>query len=345
MRFDFVIGNPPYQDEAVGDNKNFNSPIYNLFLDASYTCADKVEMIHPARFLFNAGGTPKAWNTKMLNDPHFKIETYERDSTKVFANTDIKGGVCVSYYDKDKDFGKIGIFLPDPEHMSIYHKVCDTDFVSFNTIINSPVIYKISETLYKERPEDKEKLSKGNEYDIRTNVFKLLDDVFVESIPSDADPKDYLKIYGCKKNIRVERYVLRKFINDEPLAGKYKVLISEANGKGELGEALAPPFIGEPDSISTQSFVPIGACDTREEAESILKYIKSKFARLMLGVMKVTQHASISTWGKVPLQDFSSSSDIDWTQSVHNIDQQLYKKYGLTDEEQAFIESHVKEMN
>lgn len=69
-RFDFVIGNPPYQDETLGDNKGFAPPVYDKFLSEGYKVGERVMMIHPARFLFNAGTTPKAWNTKMLNDPH-----------------------------------------------------------------------------------------------------------------------------------------------------------------------------------------------------------------------------------------------------------------------------------
>ncbi len=88
MKFDFIIGNPPYQEDVVGDNKTFAAPIYDKFLDAAYQLASKVEMIHPARFLFNAGSTPKAWNKKMLDDPHFKILYYKRESSQVFSNTE-----------------------------------------------------------------------------------------------------------------------------------------------------------------------------------------------------------------------------------------------------------------
>lgn len=98
MKFDFVIGNPPYNDDfGIGENDSFAAPVYHKFLDAAYQVADKVEMIHPARFLFNAGSTPKAWNQKILNDCHFKVLDYEQDSRKVFSNTEIKGGVVISY--------------------------------------------------------------------------------------------------------------------------------------------------------------------------------------------------------------------------------------------------------
>ncbi len=89
MKFDFCIGNPPYQDNTLGDNANFAPPVYNKFMDASYEITDKVELIHPARFLFNVGSTPKEWNQKILNDSHFKVLYYEQDSSKVFPNTDI----------------------------------------------------------------------------------------------------------------------------------------------------------------------------------------------------------------------------------------------------------------
>ena len=90
MKFDYIIGNPPYQIE--NNNNGRKKPIYNLFMDESYKCGKVVELITPARFIFDAGQTPKAWNEKMLNDEHFKIISYEPDGSKVFPNTEIKGG-------------------------------------------------------------------------------------------------------------------------------------------------------------------------------------------------------------------------------------------------------------
>ena len=89
MKFDFAIGNPAYQDSTLGDNDTYAPPIYHKFIDAACEIADKVEMVHPARFLFNAGSTPKSWNEKMLNDPHFKVLEYEEDCKKLFTNTEI----------------------------------------------------------------------------------------------------------------------------------------------------------------------------------------------------------------------------------------------------------------
>lgn len=106
MKFDVVIGNPPYQEERVNDN-NQASPLYNLFMDESRKISDKVILITPARFLSNAGATPKSWNKAMLNDKHLKVVYFEPRSQNIFPNTDIKGGIVVTYYNKFENFGEI----------------------------------------------------------------------------------------------------------------------------------------------------------------------------------------------------------------------------------------------
>ena len=103
MKFDFVIGNPPYQENSNGANES-DTPLYHYFYQESFKIADKVELITPARFLFRAGYTPKDWNEKMLYDKHFKVLCYEPKSNKIFTNTDIKGGVAITYRDNQKDF-------------------------------------------------------------------------------------------------------------------------------------------------------------------------------------------------------------------------------------------------
>ncbi|TVW80713.1 restriction endonuclease, partial [Streptococcus pneumoniae] len=104
MKFDVVIGNPPYQEELQGTS---DKPIYHHFMDESYKISRKSVLITPARFLFKAGKTPKSWNEQMLLNEHFKVMYYVQDSSKVFPGTDIKGGVAISYHDKDRVFGAI----------------------------------------------------------------------------------------------------------------------------------------------------------------------------------------------------------------------------------------------
>lgn len=127
--FNFCIGNPPYNADFdnSGDNGNFAKPVYNDFMDAANKVADKVELIHPARFLFNAGSTPKTWNTKMLNDPHFKVLNYEEDASKVFSNTEIKGGIAITYHDDSKNFGAIQVFTKYAELNAIMKKAAPQD--------------------------------------------------------------------------------------------------------------------------------------------------------------------------------------------------------------------------
>ena len=151
-------------------------------------------------------------------------------------------------------------------------------------------------------------------------------------------------MYGRSGNARVYRYVKRKYIENKTNLEKYKVILPKSNGSGVLGEVLSMPLVGAPLIGTTQTFITIGAFNTREEAESALKYIKTKFARTMLGVLKITQDNKKAVWKYVPLQDFTENSDIDWSQSIADIDRQLYQKYQLTSQEIDFIESHVKAM-
>lgn len=122
------------------------------------------------------------------------------------------------------------------------------------------------------------------------------------------------------------------------------MLLPKAIGSGVFGEVLSTEIIAEPGLGYTQTFIGIGGYDTRAEALNVSKYLKTKFARSMLGILKITQDCPAPKWKYVPLQDFSAKSDIDWSGSVAEIDRQLYAKYGLSDEEVDFIETHVKEM-
>ncbi len=348
MKFTYCIGNPPYQKEM---DSTSDKPIYNIFMDEAYKIANKVELIHPARFLFNAGKTPKEWNEKMLNDHHLKVLYYEQDSSKVFANTDIKGGVAVTYRNVEKNYGAIEVFSHFDQLRSIREKVAlRNDFKSLSDIVFAPESYKFTEKLHHDYPniryhevngENKGKLSKGHDYDVVTNIFSKLPFIFVEEKQTS---KEYAEFIGLIDNKRYKRFVKKEYIKEHPNFEKYKIILPKSNGTGALGEPLSTPLIEGPSAGHTQSFISIGAFETKDEAEAAIKYIKTKFARTMLGILKITQDNKRNTWKYVPLQDFTSSSDIDWSKSIPEIDQQLYKKYNLSQEEIDFIESHVKEM-
>ena len=196
--------------------------------------------------------------------------------------------------------------------------------------------------MHKEHPEALGQLSKGHPYDMSTNIFDRLPQIFHEEKPNDN--YEYIQILGRKNNSRIYQWMRKDYLKENSNIYKYKVILPKANGSGALGEVIPTPLIGSPLIGFTETFISVGEVDTREEAEAILKYIKSKFARTLLGVLKITQDNTRQTWRKVPLQDFSAKSDIDWSGSVADIDRQLYAKYGLSDEEADFIETHVKEM-
>ena len=149
----------------------------------------------------------------------------------------------------------------------------------------------------------------------------------------------------------LHRY-LRNVCTDRPkfavaetiILNKYKILISKANGNGIFGEPLTSTILSKPGEGFTETFIAVGCYDIESEAKAVDKYIKTKFARALLGVLKVTHNMSRETWKYVPLQDFSYTSDIDWDKSVSDIDYQLYRKYDLSREEIEFIETHVKSM-
>ena len=337
--FDFCIGNPPYQIEQNGRML----PVYNEFMEEVYKVSDVTELITPARFLFNAGQTSKDWNKKMLSDKHFKVLDYASNSSKYFSGVDIKGGVAITIRDENKDFGAIGTFVPSREMRSVLSKVVNReDFISFTTIVFTSSKYALN-NIYEEHPDYKKYIKHdGKDSQIDTNAFGKMP-IFKEKC-LDALRKDCLQIYGRANNRRVYYWTKEKYIADSGNLYKYKVFIAAVNGSGEFGIALSQPEIGEPRVGSTQSFLGMGAFETRIEAENLLKYLKGKFSRALLCTLKITHHNGPTVWDNIPLQDFTPDSDIDWTKSIHDVDLQLYCKYKLDAEEVAFIENNVKEM-
>lgn len=336
MKFDVIVGNPPYH---ITTERTSDAPIYHFFMDIAYDLCNKVSFITPARFLFDAGKTPTEWNKKMLSDIHLKVVLYNPKSSDVFPNVDIKGGVAVTYRDASKDYGYIGTFTAYEELNSIVRKVKSKSENTLDTEIYVQNKFVLSE-LYNDYPHYQALIgSNGREKRLTTSIFDF-DEIFYDAKQNDND----LYVLGLVKNVRIYKYIQLKYIEPSDNIMKYKVILPKSNGTGALGETLSTPLIGSPLMGYTQSFIGIGAFNNINEAEACLKYIKSKFARVMLGVLKATQDNNRDVWRLVPLQDFTSRSDIDWSKSVAEIDQQLYAKYGLDESEIAFIESKIKPM-
>ena len=245
--------------------------------------------------------------------------------------------MAISLWDKSKNFGCIGTFTHFEELATILQKVSATEFTAMGEILYGSTSYKYSQTLYDENPFLHDRVSGGSRRYLASSAFEKFSEIFFQDKPDDDE---YIKILGRVENERTYRWAKRKYFTPPENLDKYKVLLPKSNGSGAIGEVLSTPLIGY-----TETFISFGNFDTEAEAEACLKYLKSRFARTMLGIVKVTQdNKTKEVWKYVPIQDFTQSSDIDWTATISEIDQQFYKKYNLDQSEIAFIEEKVKAM-
>ena len=342
MKFGAVVGNPPYQVEGASTRK---APIYHIFYDLAFVLAPKVTLITPGRFLYKAGQTPSEWMDKILEDPHFKVVRYFQKTSDVFPSVDIKGGVVITYRDSNKNFGKIGFFSEFKELASILEKVKSHNEINICGIISSRGMYKFSDEMFKDFPQAKDIQGKGSGLQITPNSFEQMPFVFKET----GNEKECYQILGRIGSKREYRWIKKEYVQPNDYLMTYNVFVPEANGTGAIGEVLSTPVIGVqvigvPVIGHTDTFLSIGKFADAQEASACLNYVKTKFARCLLGTLKATQHNPRDTWANVPLQDFTTSSDINWSASVADIDQQLYRKYGLSADEIAFIEKMIKPM-
>ena len=342
VKINAIVGNPPYQEEGESTRK---APIYHLFYDIAFQLSDIVSLITPGRFLFKVGQTPSEWMDKMLSDTHFKVVDYFQKSNEVFPSVDIKGGVAIGLRDKNANFGAIEFFSEYPQLVSIMNKVkVHKNIVHnlFSEIVSSQGIYRFSEYALNNIPRIIEVQGKGTAAKITSNAFENLPEIFVES-EQEIDGKA-VQIMGRVKGNREIRWIKAEYLQPCEYLDYYNVFVPEANGTGAIGEVLSTPVIGVPVIGHTDTFLSIGKFASAQEASACLKYVKSKFARCLLGTLKATQHNPKDTWTNVPMQDFTEKSDIDWSKSVAEIDAQLYKKYNLSDEEIDFIDTMIKPM-
>ena len=342
MKFKAIVGNPPYQIEGESTRK---TPIYNLFYDTAFELSPLVTFITPGRFLFKAGQTPMEWMEKMLSDTHFKVVDYFQKSSDVFPTVDIKGGVAIGLRNANKEFGAIGVFSDYPELKSIMAKVFASpsfQFGQFASLVSSQGIYRFSEKALSEFPRIYEVQGKGTASKITSNAFENLSEIFVNT---EKECKgEGVQIIGRIKGSRETKWVNASYLQPCEYLNYYNVLVPEANGTGAIGEVLSTPVIGVPVIGHTDTFLSIGKFADAQEASACLNYVKTKFARCLLGTLKATQHNPRDTWANVPLQNFTAISDIDWTQSIADIDKQLYRKYKLDEDEIEFIEKMIKPM-
>lgn len=342
-KFDVVIGNPPYQDDLVGDNEAKSPPIYHLFMDAAFEVAERAVLVTPARFLSNAGQTPKSWNEKTLSDEHLKVAIFEPSSSTIFPGTAIDGGIVVTYRDATRVIGPIGShsYLSDTARSLVDAVGSQSSSSIASMITEHPCSW--NEQVFVDHPELRERIPASSGLRMKTNTFERMGEVCPKSDPKDGH--EYIQILGLSDRKREVRWVRRDYLVTPEVVDKYKVIVASADGAAvKSGRVVGVPSVAAPGTGFTQTFMSIGRFDSEAEAEACAKYVKTKFARALLGVLKTTQHNSAIKWKHVPLQDFTPGSDLDWSKSISQIDQQLYSKYALDADEIAFIEAQIKPM-
>lgn len=332
MKFDVIIGNPPYQ-LSDGGAQSSAKPIYQLFVQqAKKLKPHYLTMIIPARWMTGGKGLDN-FRHETIHDKHFTILHDFANSEDCFSGVDIKGGICYFLWDRENektcdiyrhDSNGVSfsqrylvedgddIFIRYPELVSIKNKVWKHKAISFETIVSSRKPYGLASDFF-------------------ANPKKF-------GLPpiSDIPIKDGYSILGLASLKRVVKYIPKNYpLPKKDGIDKYKLFITNSYGCGEIGEGPATPVLATPGELCTETFLEIGNFDTLTEAENVMSYLKTKFFRCLVGIRKQTQHATKQVYHYVPLQDFSKP----WT------DEELYAKYSLTEDEIAFIESMIKPMD
>ena len=279
----------------------------------------------------------------MLADPHLRVAMFEPDSSKVFPGPQIDGGVVVTHRDANRILGPIGQNAHVPTVLRLLaESILNQTEQSLATVITEHPCSWDPQCL-RTTPELRGRIPKSSGARLKTNTFSRMAEVCLDVEP--ADGRAYVQILGLLDRKRASRWIQRDYLITPPVVMKHKVILAAADGAAvKAGRIVGSPITAGPNTGFTQTFLAIGLFDTSAEAAACAEYIKTKFARTMLSVLKTTQHNSAVKWKYVPLQDFTTNSDIDWSMSIPEIDRQLYDKYGLSSDEIDFIESHVKPM-
>lgn len=341
MKFDAIVGNPPYMI-MDGGAKASAKPIYNYFIESSKKVEPRyMSFIIPTRW-YTGGKGLDDFRKSMLNDKHMELIHDYLTPEYIFSNTNIRGGVCYFLWNKD------------------YNN--EVDLIRVVTHQNEKIIsdikrkFKIKEVDIFIRDAHAiailDRILKEKNIDFMTNYISSrkpfgIDGNFTESesFLSDKNELANIECYGKAKSIG---YIKKDDVkNHKDWISVWKVYMPYVNNIGtELNDDNQNTFIGEPNSVCTETFLVAGAELNLNKYECIAlsKYLRSKFARFLHSLAKTSHHATAKTYQFVPLQDFSDKSDIDWSKSIAEIDQQLYVKYKFSKDEIDYVESKIKPM-
>lgn len=322
MTFDVIIGNPPYQLEDGGGRDSAAIPLYNKFVtQAKKLSPHYLIMIIPARW-YSGGRGLDDFRDEMINDNRIKVLRDYPETSDCFPGLNIRGGVCYFLWDRDyRGMCKVINFIKDTQSEDIrYLKEKDCPIlIRYNQSIS--ILHKVQK--YKEDTFN-HYVSASKPFGMRSNF---------DGFTKHKDEKNHIRLYRFGENGFVS---IDKITNNNQLINQYKVIVSKASPGGDEypHSIVSAPIISEPNSVCTETYLVIKTIPSREHALNLISYIRTRFFRFMMSLVKNTQNISRGSYMFVPVQDFSKP----WT------DEELYAKYGLTDEEIQFIESMIRPM-